>query len=389
MPHILTINGGSSSIKFALFTHQASPKQIASGLIERIGTAQARLRVKDTDQPVTARTPDEAARCVLACVSEWIGAGIITAVAHRVVHGGPKLLKHQPITPKVLQELARITPLDMSHLPGEIALVKAFQKVFRGPQVSHIACFDTAFHRDMPRVAQLMPIPRPFLQAGVRRYGFHGLSYTSLMQQLSALDPPAAKGRVVLAHLGSGASMAAVKNRKPIDTTMAFTPLAGLMMGTRPGDLDPGFLVYLLREKHMTADDLDMLLNKKCGLLGVSEISPDMRDILANLKNPHAREAFELYCHTARKHIAAMAAAMDGIDTLVFAGGIGEHAHQVRQTICAGLTFLGISLDRRANTSSRPIISSPSSAVKVRIIQTDEERVMALATAKMRGTKAQ
>ncbi len=373
-PLILTINGGSSSIKFALFEGE---KLSAKGQIERLGTPSARLTTPTTTQSIKAATTAEAVKQIALCISNWTTSHTLTAVAHRVVHGGPKLLKHQPITPKVLAELKRIQPLDLAHLPGEIALIQAFQKTY--PNLPHIACFDTAFHYALPQVAQQFPIPKTYFAQGVRRYGFHGISYTFLMQKLAQFDAQAAKGKVILAHLGSGASMAAVSNGKPIDTTMAFTPLAGIMMGTRPGDLDPGLLVYLMREKKMTADALDTFLNKECGLKGVYGKSADMRDITAAMQkgDSHAQNAFDLFCHIARKQIGALAASLNGLDTLVFAGGIGEHAPQVRTAICKNLTHLGIRLSIAANKTSRSIISTPKSKVTVRVIATDEESVMA------------
>jgi acetate kinase len=248
-----------------------------------------------------------------------------------------------------------------------------------------VACFDTAFHRDLPEVAQLLPIPRSYYEAGVRRFGFHGLSYTYLMRELERLDgPEAANGRVILAHLGSGASMAAVREGKAIDTTMAFTPTAGLVMGTRPGDLDPGLLIYMTRTEKKTPEEMDEFISHRCGLIGVSETSPDMRDLLARrATDKRAAEAVALFCYQARKWIGALTAALGGLDTLVFAAGIGEKSPEVRAEICTGLEFLGVRLDPARNARNEPIISTEDSNVRVRIIRTDEEMVIARAVSRV------
>ncbi len=377
---ILTVNAGSSSIKFAVFSSGDSPQRILSGQIERIGNPDAQLVAKrvGTDgedrRPIQADTHQKAAESVAAYIHQRLGPGAIASIGHRVVHGGLHLLDHQLITPDVLAELRRAQPLDMAHLPREIALIEAFAKSF--PTLPQIACFDTAFHRDLPTVAKLLPIPRQFTDAGVRRFGFHGLSYTYLMDHLAR--PKAADGRIILAHLGAGASMAAVRDAKPIDTTMSFTPIAGLVMATRPGDLDPGLLVYLMRQEKMSPDDMDDFISRRCGLLAVSQTSADMRDLLAaRATDPRAAEAVDLFCYQAKKHLCALTATLAGLDTLVFAGGIGEHAPEVRAGICEGLDFLGLKLDQSKNASGYDIISASDSHVTVRIIPTDEEIVIA------------
>jgi len=245
--------------------------------------------------------------------------------------------------------------------------------------VPQVACFDTAFHREMPLVAQMLPIPRSYHAAGVRRFGFHGLSYTYLMSELERVaGPEAADGRVILAHLGSGASMAAVHRRKPIETTMGFTPTAGLMMATRPGDLDPGLLVYMMRVEKMRPDEADEFISHRCGLIGVSETTSDMHDLLEARATDHrAAEAVALFCYQVKKWTGALAAALGGVDTLIFAGGIGERAVQVRAEICDGLGFLGIRLDPQRNNAGAPLISDQSAPVAVRVMHTDEERVIA------------
>jgi acetate kinase len=269
--------------------------------------------------------------------------------------------------------LAAIVP---DHLPQAIAAIRAVQRAY--PLLPQVACFDTAFHRRMPRVAQIFALPRRFADDGVLRYGFHGLSYESIMQQLRALDGVAANGRVVIAHLGNGASMAAVRGGRGIDTTMGLTPTGGLVMGTRSGDLDPGVLLSLLQRERMVPTALNALVNRQAGLLGVSGISADMRDLLARqATDPAAAEAIELFCYQARKFLGALAAALGGLDTLVFTAGIGEHAAPIRERICAGLEFLGIRLDPERNRAHAPIISAEGSLVTVRVMTTDEDRMIA------------
>ncbi len=282
---VLTINGGSSSIKFALFSSESPLKRRFGGQVERIGTPGALLTAtRDNsstldEHPITASNFHDGIQGVLAYLSQRIERSTIIAIGHRIVKGGAHLVDNQLITTEVIAELRRMQPLDLDHLPREIALIDAFVKAF--PKVPQIACFDTAFHKDIPRIAQLLPIPRHYLESGVRRFGFHGLSYTYLMSQLAVVaGEEIAKGRVILAHLGSGASMAAVHHGKPIDTTMAFTPTSGLMMGTRPGDLDPGLLVYLMKDQRLSTEDMDKFISQQCGLIGVSETSSDMRDLL-------------------------------------------------------------------------------------------------------------
>ncbi|HXI49544.1 MAG TPA: acetate/propionate family kinase [Steroidobacteraceae bacterium] len=357
MPHILTINAGSSSIRFALFATGDRQVRLMDEKMERIGGEAAgvtadRLLQKLKTQSMAA--PD--------------------AIGHRVVHG---MLHTQPerVTPGLLQELRRITPYDPEHLPREIALIEALQQRF--PGVPQVACFDTAFHRHMPAVATQLPIPRRYLAKGVQRYGFHGLSYTFLLGELKRLgDPAAVQGRVILAHLGSGASIAAVLDGRGIDTSMGFTPAAGLVMGTRSGDLDPGLMSYLALTESMTAAQFQSMVNHESGLIGISESSADVRDLLEREgADARAREAIDLFCYQAKKWIGAFAAALGGVDTLVFAGGIGENSAPVRRRICDGLQFLGIEIDDSLNRRHASQIST--GAVAVRVIRTDEESVIA------------
>ena len=382
-PRILTINGGSSSIKFALFEAGDSLQRILEGGIERIGLPEATLRVKSLNQAdnfsqaVTAPDHTVAVGVLMDWISERSGRDALAAVGHRVVDGGPKYYQPQRITAEMVEELRRLSPFDPDHMPEEILLTEAFHRRF--PDLPQVACFDTAFHHDMPRVAQLLPIPRRYEAQGVRRYGFHGLSYAFLMEELARLgDPAATSGRVILAHLGNGASLAAVRNGKSVDTSMSFTPTAGVPMSTRSGDLDPGLVWYLTRTEKMSAKQFNEMVNFHSGLLGVSETSSDMRDLLdRETQDVRAAEAVALFCYQVKKWIGAFAAALGGLDTLVFAGGIGENAPTVRARICDGLGFLGIELEAKRNAANEGVISAAASRVAVRVIRTDEERMIA------------
>ena len=388
----MTINVGSSSIRFAFFTGGTLPERLLSGHVDRIGLPGTALDFKDAaGKPQRKALPSSPPAEVTRALLDWFQAhgdfGEIGVVAHRVVHGGPEYHEPQRVTPALLDELHRITSMDPDHLPAEIAMIQAVQARF--PRLPQVVCFDTAFHAGMPRVAKLLPIPRRYEAMGVRRYGFHGLSYTFLLEELRRLDgAQVAGGRVVLAHLGNGASMAAVKDGKCIDTSMAFTPAAGLPMSTRSGDLDPGILPYLARTEGMTAKQFDDLTNHQSGLLGISETSSDLRDLLGcEATDTRAAEAVALFCYQARKWIGAYAAALGGLDTLVFAGGIGENAPLVRARICEGLDFLGLRLDDQLNTDNSPRISRAASRVNVRVIPTDEEIVLAKAALALRVSK--
>ena len=305
------------------------------------------------------------------------GRDALTAVGHRVVHGGPKYSEPQRITTEMIEELRQLSPFDPEHLPEEILLIEAFHHQF--PDLPQVACFDTAFHHDLPRVAQLLPIPRRYEAKGVRRYGFHGLSYAFLMGELARLaGAEAAQGRVILAHLGNGASLAAVRDGKSVDTSMSFTPTAGVPMSTRSGDIDPGLVWYLARTEEMSAKQFNEMVNFQSGLLGVSETSSDMRDLLeSETHDVRAAEAVTLFCYQVKKWIGAFAAALGGLDTLVFAGGIGENAPTVRARICDGLEFLGIELEEKRNAANEGVISNGGQRVAVRVIRTDEEFMIA------------
>ncbi len=379
---ILTINGGSSSIKFALYA-AVQPLQCGGhGTIDRIGLAGTQLSFQEaegtppTTVPLIAPNHPSAANALL----DWLEARrdfeTIQAVGHRVVHG-MKHIEPEVVTVELLAELYRISPYDPEHLPREIELIETFCQ--RHPGLPQLACFDTAFHQTMPRVARLLPIPRRYEAQGIQRYGFHGLSYAYLLEELQRLGDPAARsGRVILAHLGNGASLAAVQDGRSVDTSMAFTPTAGLVMSTRTGDLDPGLAPYLARTEQMTTQQFYAMVNHESGLLGVSETSSDMRDLLRQeTQDIRAAEAVALFCYQAKKWIGAYAAVLGGLDTLVFAGGIGENAPPIRARICAGLGFLGIALDAERNALTTPIISTGAGPVTVRVIRTDEDLMIA------------
>jgi acetate kinase len=390
---VLTINGGSSSIKFALFDADDTLQRILAGGIERIGLPQATFVVKGVNQAdnftrsVTAANHTAAVGMLMDWIEARIRRGQLTAVGHRVVHGGPKYSEPQLITTEMVGELRQLKPFDPEHLPEEILLTEAFHRRF--PDLVQVACFDTAFHHDLPRVAQLLPIPRRYEAQGVRRYGFHGLSYAFLMEELARVaGPQAARGRVILAHLGNGASLAAVHNGKSVDTSMGLTPTGGVPMSTRSGDLDPGLVWYLGRTDKITAKEFNEMVNFQSGLLGVSETSSDMHDLLEReTEDVRAAEAVALFCYQAKKWIGAFAAALGGLETLVFAGGIGENAPLVRARICEGLGFLGIELEEERNAANEGVISGPASRVAVRVMHTDEEWMIAKTVCRVLGLK--
>jgi acetate kinase len=379
---ILTINGGSSSVKFALYQVEEPLKRGLCGKIDRIGLSGTTLTFKDParnqQDDRSLATPDHksAATFLVKWLEEQSGFESIRAVGHRVVHGmthtAPEL-----VTPELLDELHRIRPYDPDHLPREIELIETFRQ--RHPKLPQVACFDTAFHRSLPRVAKLLPIPRRFDAKGIQRYGFHGLSYAYLIEELARLgDPAASNGRVILAHLGNGASLAAVRDGKSVDTSMGFTPTAGLVMSTRSGDLDPSLAPYLARTEQMTTREFYEMVNHESGLLGVSETSSDMRDLLdREMQDVRATEAVALFCYQAKKWIGSFAAVLGGLYTLVFSGGIGENAPLVRARICDALSFLGIELDASRNAESAAVISTDGGRVTVRVIRTEEELMIA------------
>ena len=379
---ILTINGGSSSIKFALYLIGEPLQLIMDGRMERIGLPGTTLTIRDIKAnqqdayPITGSSHQPAAMVMLNWLESKMKFSMIKGVGHRVVHG-MNYAEPQRVTPLLLSELHRICPYDLEHLPMEIQMMELLAQ--RYPQLPQVACFDTAFHRQMPQVAKILPIPRRFTDAGVQRYGFHGLSYDYLITELQRIaGDEAAQGRVILAHLGNGASLAAVQHGKSMDTSMGFTPAGGIPMGSRPGDLDPGVVWAMMEKENLTAAQLNQLLNHQSGLLGISDTSPDMRDLLAlRDKDLRAAEAVDHFCYQIKKWIGGFAAALGGVETLVFSGGIGEHAPEIRAQICRGLEFLGINLAAGENAADAAVISTAGSRVTVRVMHTDETWLIA------------
>ncbi len=379
--HILAINSGSSSLKIALFRMDKKETVDLSARVERIGLSGCHFRIKDGkgrvlfEEHQRLRDHDAAINKFL----KWLQKRKtpLAAVGHRVVNGGLNYDLPELITPRMEKALIGLEPLDPDHLPQELKAIKAVRRFY--PELTQVACFDTAFHRHMPDIAQWYPLPRELWREGIRRYGFHGLSYEYLIHEIKRVaGAKAARGRVIIAHLGNGASMAAIRGGKSMDTTMGFTPTGGLMMGTRSGDLDPGVILYLLREKFMPLPAVSDLVNHRSGLLGVSGISSDLRDLVAQkTKNPHALEAIELFCYQARKFVGALAGVLGGLDTLIFTAGIGENMPRIRRRICQRLDFLGIHLDPALNERNAEVISRSGSQVTVRVMKTNEELMIA------------
>ena len=382
--HILCLNSGSSSIKFALYELESGESLVVKGAVERIGMAGSWLWLQDAqgkrlmDRIQEFPTHGAAVKTLLTSVLEDNHLPRPAGVGHRVVHGGPDHTGHEVVTPELILTLRRLIPFAPLHLPPEILGIDAVSGQF--PELGQVVCFDTAFHRSIPEVARRFPLPRSLWHEGVYRYGFHGLSYEYVVHKLG----DSAKGRHLVAHLGNGASMAALRDGCSVDTTMGFTPTAGLMMGTRSGDLDPGLLVYLIEEKGYDASQLSKLLNHRSGLIGVSGISPDMKTLLEkrNTDN-HAAMAVEMFCYHARKAVGGLAAVLGGLDGLVFTGGIGERAAPVRELICEGLGHLGINLDPERNAAHADCISAGDSPCPVRVIPTNEDLVIARHTRRL------
>src|SRR5215218_104137 len=388
---LLTINTGSSSLKAALYRLWEDTTETPEIRAEasRIGGQGGGLRLADARGETLEECPDDLPDHIAALdalLSRLLDRGLdrddLAAVGHRIVHGGDRHREPQRVTPGVVADLRALVPIDPNHLPQAIAAIEAVGRAY--PAVPQVACFDTAFHSRMPRVARLYALPRQLAQEGIIRYGFHGLSYEYVMEELRRLEPEAAAGRVVVAHLGNGASMAAVRGGVGVDTTMGFTPTGGLVMGTRVGDLDPSVPLFLLKERGMSPTEVNDLVNKQAGLLGVSGTSADMRDLLdRETDDGHAAEAVALFCYQAKKFLGALAAALGGLDALVFTGGIGEHAAPVRGRVCEGLEFLGIRLDADRNAAHAPVISSEAAAVTVRVVPTDEDLMVARHTRRL------
>jgi acetate kinase len=380
---ILTINSGSSSVKFALHEVDSRETLLLRGTLERIGLRSGAFRVQSsdgsslTDEQIDLADHEAAVKRMFAWLEDRQAGEGPDAVGHRVVHGGADHAQPQLITDELLGALRELTHLAPDHLPHEIKAIAATTHAY--PALPQVACFDTAFHRHMPELAQAYPLPRQFTQAGLVRYGFHGLSYEYILQELrKEAGADAASGRLIIAHLGNGASMAAVKNGRSMDTTMGFTPAGGLVMSTRTGDLDPGVLIYLLDEQGMRPSTLNDLVNRHAGLQGVSGVSSDMRDLLQREPDDaQARLAVNLFCYQAAKHLGALATVLGGLDTLIFTAGIGENSPEIRGRICKDLGFLGIRLDPKRNAQNASIVSAPDSPVTVRVMHTDEDLMIA------------
>ena len=387
---ILTLNAGSSSLKFAAFTDDdGGPSLMASGQIEGIG-ATAKGGVTAASGEKTEFSFDASARvdhhAAISAILNWLRkAGhdrSVVAVGHRIVHGGPDYAEPVLIDDEILTRLRSFVPLAPLHQPHNIAGVEAAMKAF--PSTPQVACFDTAFHRSHPFVNDTFALPRSYYDEGVRRYGFHGISYEYISRRLKLGAPRIAGGEVIVAHLGNGASICAMKDGRSIASTMAFTPLDGLPMGTRCGQLDPGVLLYLMAEKKMSADDISDLLYKNSGLKGMSGLSQDMRELEAS-DSQAARDAIDYFVARVRREIGGLAAALEGADAVVFTGGIGEHAWRVREAVLTGMEWMGVQLDRQANRASAEIISAQTSPTIVYVIPTDEERMIAEHTIRLTG----
>ncbi|UYV37407.1 acetate kinase [Rhodobacteraceae bacterium D3-12] len=379
MSRVLVLNAGSSSLKFGLFTREAEPQAIAAGQVERIGGKAAfKLRGEEARAlpPEQAGSHQGALAAVLDEIAERFPGAEISAVGHRVVHGGMKFAKPVAITPEVIAGLETLVPFAPLHQPHNLAGIKAALAAF--PDALQVACFDTAFHRSHPFVNDAFALPRRFYDKGVRRYGFHGLSYDYIAGRLEEVAPKLAAGKVVVAHLGNGASMCGLSAGRSIASSMGFSALDGLPMGTRPGQLDPGAVLYLMQQEGMNADEIADMLYRQSGLLGLSGISHDMRTLLAS-DDPHAREAIDYFCFRNRRELGGLAAALHGLDAVVFTGGIGENAAPVRQQICNGLGWIGVEIDPERNAASEMVISSAESRVQVLVIPTNEELVIARA----------
>lgn len=384
--NILTINSGSSSIKFSVYG--PAERLLVKGLLERIGLPEGAFTSWDAGGAVirggNLPFPDHSA--ALKELTGWLkkrpeGNGI-SAVGHRVVHGG-SVTSPQRIDAALMETLRELKPFAAEHLPHEIKAIEAIGSAL--PDLPQVACFDTSFHANMPEVARTFAIPEEFRKAGVVRYGFHGLSYEYIMEELGKTDPERARGRVVIAHLGNGSSMCAVENGRSMETTMGFTPLGGLVMSTRTGDLDPGIIVYMLKTKRYGADELNEILNRASGLKAISGISPDMADLLRKEgTSANAALAIKVYCYQARKFLGALSSALGGIDTLVFTAGIGENSAQVRERILEGMGFMGLEVDGEKNLKNGPVISK--GPVVIRVMKTNEELMIARHTKRVLGT---
>jgi acetate kinase len=379
---ILTLNGGSSSLKFGVYRTEAGTENaVLSGAAEAIGSPQGNFWVRAGERLAVERRETfaesaDAVRVMFAALREQ-GITKLSAAGHRIVHGGPWFSEPHLIDATLISRLKEAAVFAPIHVPRQVAMIEAVAQHF--PDLPQVACFDTAFHAQIPEVARRFPLPREFWDRGVRRYGFHGLSYEYVLERIGR----ELGQRAIIAHLGNGASMVALKDGKPADTSMGLTPTGGFMMGTRTGDLDPGVIVYLLRSG-LSVKQVTELVDYHSGLLGVSGLSSEMKTLLdSSEQNPDAAQAVEMFCYDVRKFIGAYAAALGGLDTLVFTGGIGEHAAVVRATIVEGLDFLGIELDPNANGRNAQLISARTSPCSVRVIRADEDLMIARHTRRM------
>jgi len=375
--YALVLNAGSSSLKFCVFQRPVGQawRVEARGQIEGIGTSP-RLSVKDAsgeslaNQEVAGRDGREAINALAVWLRSKYGGSRVVGVGHRVVHGGARITGTTVVNPEVLAALRELVPLAPLHQPHNLAAIEAVSE--RLPDVPQVACFDTSFHRGQPAVAELIPLPHDLRRSGLQRYGFHGLSYEYIASVLPEVAPEIAYGRVIVAHLGSGASLCALRAGKSVDCTLGFTPLDGLCMGTRPGTLDPGVVLHLFQGLKLSVKEVETLLYKRSGLLGISGISSDMRDLLGRAE-PEARLAVDYFVYRAAKEIGALAAVLRGVDALVFTAGIGENSPEIRQRICEASAWLGVALDTQLNAGKGPRISTPQSKVSVWVIPTNEE----------------
>lgn len=375
---IIVLNAGSSTLKFALYEAGTSRGAVLRGLIDRLDDGPLLIFKGEDRIAVPAENASgraELIRWMVGQVKARLGGAEIVAGAHRIVHGGREFAEPVTITPEVMKKIRALTPLALAHQPANIAGIEALEAT--QPGLTQIACFDTSFHRAQPRMAQLYALPRDLIDDGILRYGFHGLSYDYIASALPTELRNNPQARVIALHLGHGASVCAMRGGRSVATSMGFTALDGLVMGRRCGDIDPGVVLHLLRDRGLSVEETETVLGKKSGLFGVSGgISHDMRELLAS-DDPHAREAVELFIHRACTQIGSMAASLGGVDAIVFAGGIGEHAVPVRKGICEGCAWLGLVLDEDANTRSDARISTPDSKVQGLVVQTDEEAVIA------------
>jgi len=385
--YLLTVNAGSSSVKFALFGANNLTNEVLQASIENIGQDTSRMIINGVVSPVDAPTHSVATSLLADAVSKEVPTKHIAAVGHRIVHGGPKYYKPQLVTPQLLKDLRELTAFDPEHLPAQLSLIETLSRQLVG--VPQVVCFDTAFHHDLPAPARLLPIPRHFANEGIRKYGFHGLSYEFIVTELRRVEGDiAAGGKVIIAHLGSGASLVALKDGKSVDTTMGMTPASGIPMSTRSGDLDPGLVLYLQRNHGYTPDKFNHMVNFESGLLGVSETSADMKRLLEiEDSDVRAKEAIELFCYQVKKSIGSLAASIGGISTLVFTGGMGENAPRIRAKICEGLEFLGVILDPEQNEEGARLISAPASQAGVHVIHTNEAVTIARQTSEIVSSK--